>query len=973
MNLSELSKRVSCELYFDDVHRILYSTDASDYSERALGVAYPRNREDIRQILQFCHQNSIPVIPRGGGTSLAGQVVGNGLVVDVSRYMTKIIEINKDERYCWVEPGVIPDILNMELQKYGLFWGPETSTSNRNTIGGMVGNNSCGTHFPVYGNTREHLLELIGFLSDGSEVHFRPVNKNSLESLGDKEKEIITKLVRLLDDKNLQHKIAEVYPKPSIRRRNNGYAVDYLMDTDLLQNNGKDFNLCHLIAGSEGTLMFATEIKLNLVDLPPKFVGVVAAHFSTLYDALQANIIAIENGATASELIDQTIISLTKENPTQSRNRFFISGEPEAILIIEYSSNNENSLDEKLNNIIGLLKQNNLGYHFPIIKGKEISRIWELRKAGLGLLSNITSDNRSVTVIEDTAVDIHDLPQYTKELIDRMNQMGVKIITYAHAGSGELHFHPILNLKTQRGVELYREVLVETAKIVKKYRGSLSGEHGDGRLRSELIPFMYGNEIYQLFKQIKSIFDPKGILNPGKIIDAPPMNTHLRIDYRTQLPKFQTYFDYNRDNGFHHAIERCNGSGDCRRPNAFAGVMCPSYRATLNEKHSTRARANVLREILINSSKANPLASGEIKEVMELCLSCKACKSECPSNVDITKYKAEFLQHYYDEFGTPFKTFLVGYLPKINKILSKVPNISNYFFNIKLFKSILFNILNFHPNRNIPKFSSQTLVGWYRKEYKPARTNKIVYLFADEFTNYNESEIGIKAIKLLDYFGYQVIIPKHLESGRTYLSKGLLKKAKKIAELNTTYLTKLISDNTPLIGIEPSAILTFRDEYPELVSDEFKNLARQLAKNCLLFDEFFNKYIKLNSTITEETNQTIHLHTHCYQKALAREDSLINFLEQATNCKVIPIQSTCCGMAGAFGYEKDKYDISLAIAKLSLVPYIQKLNKNEIIIANGTSCRHQIWELTGRKALHPIEFVYDIVFDKSKEQRFSSQ
>jgi len=655
--LSELSKRVSCELYFDDVHRILYSTDASDYSERALGVAYPRNREDIRQILQFCHQNSIPVIPRGGGTSLAGQVVGNGLVVDVSRYMTKIIEINKDERYCWVEPGVIPDILNMELQKYGLFWGPETSTSNRNTIGGMVGNNSCGTHFPVYGNTREHLLELIGFLSDGSEVHFRPVNKNSLESLGDKEKEIITKLVRLLDDKNLQHKIAEVYPKPSIRRRNNGYAVDYLMDTDLLQNNGKDFNLCHLIAGSEGTLMFATEIKLNLVDLPPKFVGVVAAHFSTLYDALQANIIAIENGATASELIDQTIISLTKENPTQSRNRFFISGEPEAILIIEYSSNNENSLDEKLNNIIGLLKQNNLGYHFPIIKGKEISRIWELRKAGLGLLSNITSDNRSVTVIEDTAVDIHDLPQYTKELIDRMNQMGVKIITYAHAGSGELHFHPILNLKTQRGVELYREVLVATAKIVKKYRGSLSGEHGDGRLRSELIPFMYGNEIYQLFKQIKSIFDPKGILNPGKIIDAPPMNTHLRIDYRTQLPKFQTYFDYNRDNGFHHAIERCNGSGDCRRPNAFAGVMCPSYRATLNEKHSTRARANVLREILINSSKANPLASGEIKEVMELCLSCKACKSECPSNVDITKYKAEFLQHYYDEFGTPFKTF----------------------------------------------------------------------------------------------------------------------------------------------------------------------------------------------------------------------------------------------------------------------------------------------------------------------------
>lgn len=964
MDISELSKRISCELYFDEVHRILYSTDASDYSERPLGVAYPQNREDIQEILRYCYQHSIPVIPRGGGTSLAGQVVGNGLVVDVSRYMTRILEINKDQRYCWVEPGVVPDVLNQELRKFGLYWGPETSTSNRNTIAGMVGNNSCGTHFPVYGNTREHLLELKGFLSDGTEVHFRPITKKSLENLEGKEKEVILDLIKLLDDKNLQSKIAKVYPKPSIRRRNNGYAIDYLLDTDLLQNNGKEFNLCHLIAGSEGTLMFATEIKLNLVELPPKFVGVAAAHFMSLYDALQANVVAIENGATASELIDRTIIELTKENPTQARNRFFISGEPEAVLIIEYMSNDEAQLDEKLNYLITLLKQNKLGYHFPIIKGKEIGKIWELRKAGLGLLSNITSDERSVTVIEDTAVDIHDLPQYTQELMEKMKVLGVKIITYAHAGSGELHFHPILNLKTPRGVELYREVLVETAKIVKKYGGSLSGEHGDGRLRSELIPFMYGDEIYQLFKKIKTIFDPKGILNPGKIVDAPPMNTHLRIDYRTQIPKFQTYFDYSKDNGFHHAIERCNGSGDCRRPSVFAGVMCPSYRATRDEKHSTRARANILREMLINSSKANPLATEEIKEVMELCLSCKACKSECPSNVDITKYKAEFLQHYYDEKGTPLQAILVGYLPKINKIISKLPNLVNYFINNKIYKSVLFKILNFHPKRNLPKFSSQTLLGWYHKEYRPKNTDKIVYLFADEFTNYYESEIGVKAIKLLDYLGFKVVIPKHLESGRTYLSKGLLKKAKKIAEKNVTHLSKLITNSTPMIGIEPSAILTFRDEYPELVSDELKEAARELAKNCLLFDEFFCKLASNLLGDNKSVNQTIHLHTHCYQKALASVDSLICFLEQATGCKVVPIESTCCGMAGAFGYEKDKYAVSIEIANLNLIPYIQHLAENEIIIANGTSCRHQIMELTGRRALHPIEYVHDSIFKK---------
>lgn len=960
--INNLQDLIEGDLYTDNLHRILYSTDASDYSERPIGVIYPKTKNDIQAILKFCNNNSIHVIPRGGGTSLAGQVVGNGLVVDTSRYLTKIIEINPTEKYCWVEPGVVPDILNMELTNYGLFWGPETSTSNRNTIGGMVGNNSCGTHFPVYGNTREHLLEIRGFLADGSEVHFKNVNYKNYDELNKKEREITNEIVKLLKDPFLQRKIKEVYPKPSIRRRNNGYAVDYLIDTGLINNKKEDFNLCKLIAGSEGTLMFATEIKLNLVEAPTKFVGVVAAHFDNLYDSLKANIIAIQNGATASELIDKTIISLTKENQTQARNRFFIQGEPEAILIMEHTGSNEQELDLKLQKMVKLLQKNSLGYHYPIIKGNEINRIWELRKAGLGLLSNITSDERSVTVIEDTAVDIHDLPDYTIELIERMKQIGVQIITYAHAGSGELHFHPILNLKTPEGVQMYRDVLWETAKIVKKYGGSLCGEHGDGRLRGELIPFMYGEEIYDLFVKIKNIFDPKGILNPGKIIGAPPMNTFLRIDYRTHIPKTNTYFDYSRDNGFHHAIERCNGAGDCRKPNPFKGVMCPSYRATLDEKHSTRARANVLREMLINSNKANPLVSEEIKEVMEMCLSCKACKSECPSNVDITKYKAEFLQQYYDANGTPFSSLFIAYLPKINKVLSKFSFFANVIFKNDIFKSIIYKFLKFHTKRNLPKLSKQTLLDWYKKKYEPKNTDKIVYLFADEFTNYNEAEIGIKAIKIFDYLGYKVIIPKHKESGRTYLSKGLLKKAKEIAENNVELLHEIISNKTPLIGIEPSAILTFRDEYPDLVGEELRPKAKQLAENCILFDEFFVKFIK--NTPSSKIDKKVHLHIHCYQKALADSATLIEMVEKFTHSKVHKIESTCCGMAGSFGYEKNKYDLSIQVANLSLIPYIQKLNLDDIIIANGTSCRHQIFELTDRKALHPIEFIYQIIFDK---------
>lgn len=950
----------------DELHRLIYSTDASDYSEKPLGVVYPKNNEEIRQIILFANEYNIPLIPRGGGTSLAGQVVGNGLVIDVSRYMTNILEINQKESWVSVEPGVIPDFLNLKLKEFGLFWGPETSTSNRNTLGGMVGNNSCGSHFPLYGNTRDHILEVKGFFADGCEFHFKPISKNEIREIcksDSKVTEIYNFFLNTLSEKSFQQTITDNFPKESIKRRNSGYAVDSLMNTELFDNSEDLFNLSRLIAGSEGTLVFITEIKLNLVPLPPANLGVVAVHFSSLKEALEANIIAMKHSPGAVELIDDNVLELTKENLTQSKNRFFIEGNPAAILVIEFAKETESELDECLNAVIEDLKANNMGYHFPIIKGKQIGQIWELRKAGLGLLANIKGDERSVTVIEDTALDINDLPAFTEELSAKMAELGTRLISYAHVATGELHFHPILNLHTEEGVRKYREVLIETAKLVKKYRGSLCGEHGDGRLRGEMIPFMFGEEIYNYFRQIKELFDPKGILNPGKIIDAPPMNTFLRIDYKKPKPEISTYFNFSDDGGFAHSIEKCNGSGDCRKPQALGGTMCPSYKATLNEKDTTRARANALREVIINSPKGNPFANEDLLEVFSLCLSCKACKSECPSNVDVTKLKAVFLQHYYDANGTPLKVWLVGNITKLNKLGSLFPNVYNFFVSNKFTSRIIKAVLGFEQKRQLPHLTNQTLKEWHKKRSR-RNTNRKVYLFADEFTNFNDTEIGIKAILLLEKLGYEVIIPNIAESGRTYLSKGLLKQAKKIAEKDLEYLTKIIDEDTPLLGIEPSAILTFRDEYQDLVSDNQIQSAQNIAQNCFLIDEFLaNEFEKGNISQDLFTNNSakLLLHTHCHQKALASSESLIKALTIPKNYQVEEIKSGCCGMAGSFGFEKEKYEVSMQIGELVMFPAVRTAEEETIIVASGTSCRHQIADGTDKRALHPVEVLWEAI------------
>ncbi|HRN56224.1 MAG TPA: FAD-binding and (Fe-S)-binding domain-containing protein, partial [Agriterribacter sp.] len=660
-SLAQLSPTLEGELYDDTTIRTLYATDASAYREMPLAVAIPRSVADIKKLIAFANAQKTSLIPRTAGTSLAGQVVGKGIVVDVSRYFTKILELNTAEHWVRVQPGVIRDELNLFLKPHGLFFGPETSTANRAMIGGMVGNNSCGSNSIVYRSTREHLLEIKALLSDGSDVVFKAVDIDAFHAkceLAGLEGEIYRSIRRLLSDYDTQEEIRKEFPKKTVERRNTGYAVDRLLDTAPFTAGEEDFNFCRLIAGSEGTLAFITEIKLNVVPLP-KETGLLCVHFNTIDESLRANLIGLKYRPSASELIDHYILECTKDNIEQRKNRFFVQGVPVAILVIEFTRDNREEITAVAQQVEAEMRAAGLGYYFPLLFGEDTKKIWTLRKAGLGLLSNLPGDDKAVPVIEDTAVDVHDLPAYIREFNEILKKYNLYSVHYAHAGSGEIHLRPIINLKTKEGNLLFRTIAEEIATLVKKYRGSLSGEHGDGRLRGEFIRQMIGEKNYRLLKEIKKVWDPNNIFNPNKIVDTPAMNTMLRYEPGRQAPVFKTVFRYPNQDVLQHA-EQCNGSGDCRKTHLSGGTMCPSYMATKNEKDTTRARANILREFLTHSDRINRFDHKEIYEVMDLCLSCKGCKSECPSNVDVAKLKAEFLQQYFDANGVPLRSRLIG-------------------------------------------------------------------------------------------------------------------------------------------------------------------------------------------------------------------------------------------------------------------------------------------------------------------------
>lgn len=985
------------EIITDNLHKISYSTDASIYREVPLGVSYPESIEDIVELVNEARKSKTCLIPRAAGTSIAGQVVGKGIVIDIKKW-DQILEVNQEENWARVQPGVVRDELNIALKPYGLHFSPETSTSNRCCIGGMFGNNSCGTHSLIYGSTRHHVISCKGVLSDGSVFDTERIKEEGYRESLPLLDSILSQLEKWDSDKTTSSLIEENYPDKSLQRRSCGYAIDEAIE---IVKEDPGLALCKLLAGSEGTLAFITEIKVSLDPLPPKEKMVVCAHCNTLEGSFQANLIALKHKPAAVELMDGKILELSFQNLEQKCNSFFVDGMPAALLIAEFWGDTREEIVAQAAAFEKEAIDSGLVYTCTRVYGSEVAKVWDLRKAGLGVLSGMKGDAKPIGVIEDTAVAPERLPAYMKDFREMLERLHTSCVYYGHISTGELHLRPILNIKTEEGKKLFREIAEETAKLVRKHKGSLSGEHGDGRLRGEFIPLMYGEKVYQLMRDVKKTWDPDGVFNMNKIVDTPPMDEWLRFAVGQQyavekeLCSNNTYYNWraafdeckvegasgvrSQAHALMCSVEQCNGAGACLKSNLIGGTMCPAYKVSNNETHSTRARANILREILTRGFESvafEGVIKGksvfdipELSEVLDTCLACKGCLSECPSNVDMTKLRSEILQQKYDRHGTPFRSWMVARMAKMEEIGAKVRPFYNFFATWSVSSWVIKKLVRFSIKRDIPRLSRNSmrkLVEIENKKHPSSITQRKVYLFADEFTNLQEAELGLTFAKLLMKLGYAVEIPKHVESGRAAISKGCLKLAKDYATENVKLLHKFIIKETPLVGIEPSCILSFRDEYPDLVPAGMRNDAIKLAKNCLLFDEFIMREVKagrITSDSFKSMDADIYLHGHCHQKSLIGVGLCSEMLRLIPGVKLNVIPSGCCGMAGSFGYEKEHYKTSMAIGEMVLFPTVRNatsnVEKTVIVAAPGTSCRQQILDGTGVKALHPIEIMYN--------------
>ena len=951
----------------DRLHRLAYATDASAYREVPEGVAYSKTVSDVQELVAEARRRGTCLIPRAAGTSLAGQVVGKGIVVDIKGW-NRILEINAAERWARVQPGVVRDELNLALKPYGLLFSPETSTSNRCCIGGMFGNNSCGTHSLVYGATRDHVIACKGVLADGSDFDTARSGDPDYRQARPLLDAILAQLEAWRDDPATRRLIEENYPDRSLKRRSCGYAIDEALAS---------MDLCKLLAGSEGTLAFITEITVSLDPLPPKEKMVVCAHCSTLEASFQANLVALRHGPSAVELMDGKILELSFQNIELKRNTTYVEGLPAALLIAEFWGDTREEIDAKAAAFEQDAMASGLVYTCTRVYGNEVGKVWDLRKAGLGVLSGMKGDAKPIGVVEDTAVAPERLPAYMADFRDMLARLRTSCVFYGHISTGELHLRPILNIKTGEGRKLFRDIAAETAALVRKHKGSLSGEHGDGRLRGEFIPVMYGPEVYELMRAVKRCWDPEGVFNRNKIVDTPPMDEGLRfdVDQRYAIEDAKTVYNWRAAfdecqvegaSGVRSAahalmcsIEQCNGAGACLKSNLIGGTMCPAYKESGDELRSTRARANILREAL---TRGNGFDDPVVTEILDSCLACKGCLSECPSNVDMTRLRSEILQQKYDRHGTPLRSWMVARMPWFESMGACVRPLYNFFASWKPSAALIRRIIRFSAERQIPTLSRYSMRKLVAMEPQP--DGRLVYLFADEFTNHEEAELGLTFVRLLNRLGYRVVIPRHVESGRAAISKGCLRLAKKYAVKNVTLLKDVISPETPLVGIEPSCILSFRDEYPDLVPSEMRPDAKRLGESCLLFDEFLMREVKAGRIAADafrEVRADIWLHGHCHQKSLVGIGPTADLLRLIPGATVHVIPSGCCGMAGSFGYEKEHYATSMAIGGMVLFPAVRKAmaRPDTIVAAPGTSCRHQILDGTGFRARHPLEILFD--------------
>ena len=946
--LHDLSSVIQGDVRFDQISRALWSTDASIYQIEPLGVVLPKNDEDVIAVVETANKHNVSILPRGGGTSLAGSTVGESIIMDFSRYMRNIKEVNVEEKWVRTQPGIILDELNKQISHTGLLFAPDPSTSNRGNVGGALGNNSCGAHSIMWGKTVDNINTMDVVLSDGSTTQFGPVSGSQLESkmrLSNLEGNIYQSIFNIGEKNRIE--ILSKYPK--IQRRVSGYNLDEFV-------GGNNFNMARFAVGSEGTLITITEAKLKLVP-NPKFKGLAVLHCHDLIESMEATVAAIEMNPSAIELIGKMILTQAKSNLKFSRLTSFIEGDPEALLAIEVVADSESELIHKMNEMESRMKRGGWGYTMhKMTSPEDQKKVWDVRKAGLGLMMNVPGDAKPLPFVEDTAVSPEVLPEFVSKFDKIIKKHGTEAGYYGHASVGCLHIRPLINLKNQEGIDRMKGIADEVSDLVLEYGGSLSGEHGDGLVRSGYNEKMFGSQLYQAFKDVKNTFDPKGIMNPGKIVDSPPMTENLRYGttYNTINPG--NGFGFNTEGGsLPSAIEMCNGQGECRK--VTSGTMCPSYMVTRDEEHSTRGRANALRAAISGAIPTSSLTDERMYQVMDLCLECKGCKSECPSNVDMAKIKYEFLSIYHQKNGYQLKNMFFGNVDSLSKLGSFFAPISNFTISSPLMKIILEKFIGIDQRRKLPTFSSQTLKQWFRTKSNQIKSPKgAVLLFPDTTTNFNHPNIGISAVELIQKLGYEVIIPDVKCCGRPMLSNGMMDKAKSNITFNYNLIAPYVEQGAKLVGIEPSCILGFVGDFPDLYPN--KDLSKKISDNTMLIEEFvldaLEKDPQINFT-NHPTNQKALLHGHCHQKALKGTQATMKILSQIPGLHTQETNAGCCGMAGSFGYFKNHYEISMEIGEQSLFPSIRNSEPDTLIISEGVSCREQIETGTTRKTKHLVE------------------
>ena len=951
--VEELRRDVDGEVRDDRMSRLLYSTDASIYQVEPIAVVIPKTADDVIAVVTAAARHGVPVLPRGGGTSLAGQTVNHAIVIDFSKYMRNVMEVNAEERWVRTQPGIILDELNDQIRDTGLMFAPDPSTSNRGNVGGALGNNSCGSHSIVWGKTVDNTLGLSVVLSNGETAGFDGTSGDALDAKR-RQSGLEGDIYRSLDGIGRRSRDEVLKRFPKIQRRVSGYNLDELLDPDAL-------DMARFVVGSEGTLVTITEAILKLVPRP-KYKALAVIHFHDLIESMEATVAALELDPTAVEHIGGMIIRQAQENLEYSRMTGFIEGSPDSLLVVEFTGESESEVESKIDGCAAHMAKRGLGYSTrKLLTPSEQAMVWNVRKAGLGLMMNVPGDAKPLPFVEDTAVPPETLPQFVERFDEIVKEHGTEAGYYGHASVGCLHIRPLVDLKRQEGVAKMASIANAVSDLVLEFGGSMSGEHGDGRARSVWNEKMFGPQVYEAFRQVKKAFDPAGIMNPGNVVDSPPMTENLKIGPSYRPLEVKTGFRFAEEGSFAHAIEMCNGQGACRK---LTGTMCPSYMVTRDEEHSTRGRANALRSAMSGALPVDSLTGERLREVLDLCLECKGCKAECPSNVDMAKLKYEFSYRYHKANGYPLRNRMLANVSQLGKLGSFFAPVSNWSMGIEYVQGICRRAQR-ESTADAPCLRSRARPspsGFAHEEGRQSRElpRGRVVLFSDTFTEYNYPDLGRSAVKVLEHMGYEVVVPKPVCCGRPMLSKGMLDSAKRNAGRNVSSVLPYVERGAMLVGLEPSCILSFRDDYVDLLDGDS---ARRVSESTMLIEEFV-LHAQANDgaeiRYSKEPGRVM-VQGHCHQRALVGMGKALDVLSQMPGCEVEEISSGCCGMAGSFGLEKEHYEVSMKIGEQALFPAIRERQNGATVVSEGMSCRHQIEDGTGVKAKHLVEVLADAI------------